>query len=74
MSNPTSVQRISKLTGKTHSFPIPLSKSEFEWREMSWIQGTLIQNAFPMLTNDQREYIMSGITPNEWIATFGEDE
>jgi len=33
---------------------------------ISWIQGTLIQNAMPYLTADQREFLISGLTPDEW--------
>lgn len=29
-----------------------------------------IQNAMPRLTPDQREFIMTGITPEEWNNTF----
>jgi len=31
-----------------------------------WEQGELIQNVFPDLTPDQREFIMTGITGEEW--------
>ena len=28
--------------------------------------GELVQNAFPHLSFDEREFIISGITPEEW--------
>tara|TARA_R110002020_G_scaffold6662_5_gene28232 strand:- start:1815 stop:1997 length:183 start_codon:yes stop_codon:yes gene_type:complete len=31
-----------------------------------WKDGGLIQNVFPDLTPDEREFIQTGITPNEW--------
>ena len=34
----------------------------------------LIQHAYPMLSDDQREFILTGITPEEWAAAFPEDE
>ena len=34
----------------------------------------LVQNAFPDLNVDQREFLVSGITPTEWNNIFGEDE
>lgn len=30
----------------------------------------LIQNVFPNLSPEHREFIMTGITPEEWNATF----
>ena len=30
----------------------------------------LIQNVFPNLSAEYREFIMTGITPEEWNATF----
>ena len=32
---------------------------------MEWRDGELIQNVFPQLTVDQREMLMTGITPEE---------
>lgn len=42
-----------------------------------WMAGMLIQDAFPHLTPDEREFLMTGIMPDEWaneIATQGEEE
>ncbi len=42
-----------------------------------YLAGTLIQNAFPELTLDQREQMMTGFCPNCWTIIFGgmdEDE
>lgn len=36
-----------------------------------WIfQDALIQNAFGFLNTDQREFLMTGMTPEEWAALF----
>lgn len=37
-------------------------------------QGALIQNAFPFLTLDQREFLMTGMTPEAWDQGMGGDE
>ncbi len=37
-----------------------------------WKSGTLIQNAFPNFTPDQREQIMTGICNVCWDETFKE--
>ena len=36
--------------------------------------GALLQNAFPNLSADEREFIKTGITAEEWEAIFGTDE
>jgi hypothetical protein len=34
--------------------------------------GKLIQDAYYFLDAEEREFIQTGITPDEWKATFGE--
>jgi hypothetical protein len=51
---------------------IPLSVEEFNTAASAWQSGVLIQNAFPTLNADQREFIKTGITPQEWESVFGE--
>ena len=38
----------------------------------AWQGGELIQNAMPNVSADEREFIKTGITPEEWEETFGE--
>ena len=52
---------------------LPLTEAEFNRAQQARAQGALIQEAFPMLNADQREFILTGITPEEWAETFGED-
>jgi len=37
----------------------------------SWLNGEKIQHALSYLTVDQREFIKTGITPEEWTEAFG---
>ena len=37
-----------------------------------WKSGTRIQDALPMLTEDEREILMSGVCPKCWDEVFGE--
>ena len=40
-----------------------------------WESGELlIQHAFPHLTADEREFLMTGATPDEWDNAFGDDD
>ncbi len=38
----------------------------------AWEGGELIQVAMPSLTADEREFIKTGITAEEWEELFGE--
>ena len=64
----------SILSGKDGSMEFPLSEQEFEASYNAWKSGMLIQEAFPTLNADQREFLMTGITPEEWTQKFGEEE
>lgn len=37
----------------------------------SWYYNTLIQDAFPLISNADREMLISGATPEEWDRMFG---
>ena len=39
-----------------------------------WYNGALAQNAFPYLSADEREMLISGICPTCWEKTFGGEE
>ena len=63
------IVRTSTLSGNTSAMEIAVSQDQLD----AWLNGALIQNAMPNLNADEREFIMTGITPNEWDAMFGED-
>jgi hypothetical protein len=64
------LQKLSELTGVSHTMDIPLTEEEYKQGLQKWKSGMLIQNAFPTLNADQREFIMTGITPEEWGSLF----
>lgn len=39
-----------------------------------WQDGELVQNAFPYLSADEREMLISGICPTCWDKMFGSNE
>lgn len=47
-------------------FPGDLEHEILEWLSLGSSQRLHVQNAFPNLTAAQREFLMSGITPEEW--------
>lgn len=40
----------------------------------AWQNGELVQNAFPYLSADEREMLISGICPTCWEGMFGGEE
>jgi len=50
-------------------------QDEFESRLLAWRRGEkLIQEAFPELSDNAREFIKSGITSEEWDKYMGADD
>lgn len=49
-----------------------ISQEEFNDCLNEWRNGKLIQEAFPMLSDNEREFIMTGITPEEWERMINE--
>lgn len=64
------VTRISPLTGEVNEMELDITPEQLDNYENF---GVLLQDAFPNLTPAQREFIKTGITPEEWYDTFGED-
>jgi hypothetical protein len=64
------ITRTSPFSGETNTLEIAVTEAQFS----DWKRGELIQNAMPNLTNDEREFIMTGITAKEWKDTFGGEE
>ena len=64
------ITKKSQLTGKVHTQDLNVTQEQID----RWQRGTLIQTAIPQLRPDEREFLISGITPKEWEETFGEYE
>jgi len=58
------------------SMVVPASIQEMSDGWFLWVQsGYLIQDAFPKLDADQREFLITGLLPEEWEEKFpAEDE
>lgn len=68
------VTRKSPFSGKVNTLALNISQDEFNAALARYEAGALLQNAFHMLDADEREFLMTGITSEEWAAAFGEDE
>ena len=64
------VNRVSSVSGKSNSMELNITEKQLK----DWKSGVLAQEAFPNLSDNEREFIMTGITPEEWDNVFGGDE
>ena len=65
------ITRTSILSDIKRTIDLPVTTDQIRaWTE----EGVLLQHAFPNLTPDQREFILNGITAEEWDAEFLEEE
>ena len=62
------IEKVSMLTNKVHIREIDVTREQVE----NWQGGMLIQEAMPNLSIDDREFMMTGATADEWAAL--EDE
>lgn len=69
------ITKKSEFTGKENTMDIDVTQEQLD---KCWSQsptGTMhIQDALPHLTADEREFLMTGATPEEWDAAFGSEE
>ena len=56
------ITKISPLTGMLNTMDIDVTPLQIE----QWERGMLIQEAMPLLTRDEREFIMTGLTSTDW--------
>lgn len=64
------VTRTSQLTGVTHTMDLDVTKEQLDRFEVRRETGEYVQNIFNNLSASEREFILSGITPDEWDKTF----
>lgn len=69
------ITKNSPFTRKENTLDIPISEERY-YAYLHSVKRPLIQEAFPDLSPGQREFLLTGITPDEWDSMFGivEDE
>ena len=64
------IEKTSILTGRKNVMEIDISENRYNLWERS--QGRiLIQEAFPDLSIEEHEFLISGITSEEWMTHIG---
>lgn len=64
------ITKTSMLSNSVSTRDLPVTQSQIEL----WEAGGLIQDVMPELSSEDREFIMSGVTPEEWDSVFSEEE
>lgn len=64
------ITRKSQYSGITREMDLPVTEEQLDL----WRRGMFIQTAMPQLTPDQREFIKTGITAEEWDEIFPPEE
>jgi hypothetical protein len=65
------IKRKSVISGIEHTRSIPVNPDDY----IAWQSGLgSIQDLMPYLSDNDREFILSGITPEEWDEAFAENE
>ena len=64
------VTKVSQLTGKTHTMDLDVTAEQLERFENRIENGEYVQTIFTNLTPAEREFILTGITPDEWNQMY----
>lgn len=69
------IRKKSTLTGTISEMNIDVNRDLYLMWETSPVETRPhVQLAFPLLTPDEREFLLTGITPEEWNGLFSEHD
>jgi len=60
------IKRLSPITNTVNEAEINITQEQLD----RWHNGEVIQRAAPHLTPDEREFLITGILPDEWNKIF----
>lgn len=70
----TVVRARSAVTGYIQEMTMPIDFYQFQSCYEAWEAGAYIQSAFEELDDNQREFLLTGMTPADWESIFGLEE
>lgn len=60
--------RLSAVSNRLNTMEIDVTPEQFN----NWTNGMSIQDAMPNVPAEHREFLMTGITPEEWNEMYGD--
>lgn len=68
------ITRVSDVSGKGNTMDLPVTEDQLRnWLGDGQHSGQLIQHVMPHLSSEQREFLISGCTPEEWARIVSEE-
>lgn len=64
------ISRESIVSGKVNTMELNITESQIK----KYQDGALIQDAFPNLDVNEREFLLTGMTPEEWEQTMTDND
>lgn len=61
-------EKLCSVTGRVYRVEVEIGKNG------RWRNGELIQDVFPEMSREDREFLISSCTPAEFKSIFGEEE
>ena len=61
------ITRRSKFTGALNMMDLDITQEQLD----EWLDGALIQDVMPELNDEEREFLITGATKEEWESIFG---
>jgi hypothetical protein len=65
------VTKISHLSGKETTLELNVTQEQMDRFENRRENGEYVQTIFPHLSKDEREFLLTGVSPIEWNEIFG---
>ena len=65
------VTKVSQLTGDEKTLDLDVTVEQLERFKNRRETGEYVQTIFPNLSKGEREFLLTGVTPTEWIEKFG---
>jgi hypothetical protein len=64
------ITKTSQLTKREHTINLNVTQEQMDRFDRRRDNGEHVQTIFPHLSAEQREFILTGITPEEWDFAF----
>lgn len=65
------ISKISTIDGSENVMDLDVTEEQLQ--ELMSPGRRMIQDIFPDLSAEEREFLLTGVTPDQWRATFGDD-